>query len=497
MSIADTLYTAAAVRELDRRAIEEHQIPGIVLMKRAGAAALADLLERWPLTTNICVLCGGGNNGGDGYIIAALARQRGMTAQVLQLAASEKLRGDALRAYRFASDAGVQIKPFAGGLDSDADVIVDALLGTGVAGQVRPAYAEAIRAINRVGKPVLAVDIPSGLCSDTGAARGEVVSADLTATFIGMKIGLFTGRGPAFCGEVVFHDLDVPPAVYSGGAEAALRLNLPALMTAWPPRQRDAHKGKYGHVLVIGGDSGFGGAAAMAAEAALRVGAGLVGVATRSAHVAAMLARRPELMVKPVESGQALEPLLVGPTVLVVGPGLGRSAWSEQVLQQAINAQLPMVVDADALNILGAGHVGKDTDMSRWVLTPHPGEAARLLDTDNAAIQRDRPAACRALQQRYPGVVLLKGAGTLIATDDGALTLCPYGNPGMAAGGMGDILAGVIGGLLAQGLDARYATQLGACVHAAAADRVAASAGERGMLATDLLAPLAALVNGR
>lgn len=497
VDISNRLYSANEVRELDRRAIEDGGMPGIALMKRAGAAAFTELQRRWPAANNITVLCGGGNNGGDGYIIAALARQRGLSVTLLQLAAEEKLSGDARLAWRFACQADVSMAPFKGAIDGNDGPIVDALLGTGVRGEVREHYRQAIVAMNESGRPVLAVDIPSGLCSDTGAVRGCAVAADVTVTFIGMKSGLLTGRGPAVCGDLVFRALDVPEQIYNTVPMAAERLDLTTLLAALPRRERDAHKGKYGHVLVIGGDTGFGGAAAMAAEAALRVGAGLVGVATRPGHVSALLARRPELMVKPIDSGQALEPLLTGPTVLVVGPGLGRSPWSEQVLQQAINANIPMVIDADALNILSDGRVGVGADSRSWVLTPHPGEAARLLGVSNDEVQRDRFAACRAIQQRYPGTVLLKGAGTLISSGAGPLSLCPYGNPGMASGGMGDVLAGIIGGLMAQGLDAQLAAQLGACLHGVAADRVAAEFGERGMMATDLLAPLRRLVNGQ
>ncbi len=523
MNISDRLYSAESVRELDRRAIEDHGMPGIALMKHAGEAAFDEMLARWSKPRHITVLCGGGNNGGDGYIIAALAQQRDLSVTVLQLAAADKLQGDAQRAWQFACDAGVSMSTFEGQLpelhsalstddgaqdplaqDSLAkaatdsgEIIVDAMLGTGITGEVRTAYAQAIDAINQSGLPVLAVDIPSGLCSDTGAVRGTAVAADITVTFIGMKVGLLTGRGPALCGELRYYDLDVPRQVFEDMPVTAQRLDLHDLMALLPRRERDAHKGKFGHVLVIGGDEGFGGAAAMAAEAALRVGAGLVSVATRSSHVSALLARRPELMVKPVDSGQQLEPVLDGPSVLVIGPGLGRSPWSEQVLQQAIKSGLPMVVDADALNIINEGRVGVGADSSAWVLTPHPGEAARLLNISNAQIQEDRIAACHGIQQRFRCTVLLKGAGTLISAGGDTLALCPYGNPGMATGGMGDVLAGVIGGLLAQGLSAEQATQLGACLHGMAADRVATKSGERGMMATDLLEPLQRLVNGK
>ncbi len=516
VDISDRLYTAEMVRELDRRAIKDHGMPGITLMKHAGAAALQSLLARWPRACRLTVICGGGNNGGDGYIIAALARQRGLLVKVLQLVPADKLTGDARRAWQFACQADVPMAAFQGTIDNpdaidvdnvdvDVDVdaagegggevIVDALLGTGIRGQVRENYVQAIEAINQSASPVVAIDIPSGLCSDTGAVRGVAVMAELTVTFIGMKAGLLTGQGPAVCGDISYHDLNVPLQVFEDMPVSAQRLNLSDLMKQLPRRDRDAHKGKFGHVLVIGGDEGFGGAAAMAAEAALRVGAGLVGVATRSCHVSALLARRPELMVKPVDSGQQLEPLLAAPSVLVIGPGLGRSPWSEQVLQQAINSGIPMVVDADALNIICEGRVGAGADTRNWVLTPHPGEAARLLNISNAEIQADRFGACKALQQAFHGTVLLKGAGTLISSGKEMLTLCPYGNPGMATGGMGDVLAGIIGGLLAQGLSADQAAQLGACLHGAAADCIADECGERGMMATDLLVPLQRLVN--
>ncbi|MBQ0718776.1 MAG: NAD(P)H-hydrate dehydratase [Gammaproteobacteria bacterium] len=534
IKISNRLYTAQAVRELDRRAIEEQGIAGIVLMKRAGRAALDALLARWPAPEKITVFCGGGNNGGDGYIMAGLAQQMLIPVEIVQLADAQKLKGDARRAWAFASEAGVAMRSWqsysrsdsASNTNSDSPtetqfasgIVVDALLGTGMSGEVRGDYRQAIEHIHQLGSPVLSADIPSGLCSDTGAVLGVAVQADITVSFIGIKVGLLTGRGPALAGDVLYRDLGVPEVVYgdavanSAAAQeplpvAAERLQLDTLLAAFPQRERDAHKGRFGHVLVIGGDKGYGGAVAMAAEAALRVGAGLVSVATRPEHVPALLARRPELMVKGVASGQELEPHLEGPTLIVIGPGLGRSPWSEQMLQKAIGSGLPMVVDADALNILSEGRVGAGADASNWVLTPHPGEAARLLACSNGDIQADRLAACRNIAAKYSATVLLKGAGTLISgapvkseKEGGAvlpLWLCPYGNPGMASGGMGDVLAGIIGGLLAQGLNASMATCLGACLHSVAADRAAGEHGEKGLLASDLFVPLRHLVNAR
>jgi ADP-dependent NAD(P)H-hydrate dehydratase / NAD(P)H-hydrate epimerase len=493
---ATALYTAAQTRALDRCASEEHGLPGIVLMKRAGAGALAELRRRWPAARALTVLCGGGNNGGDGYIVAALARQRGLSARVVALADPQGLAGDAALACRFAVAAGVPVAPWDGAAALDGDVLVDALLGTGITRPVTGAYAEAIAALNAAPAPVLAIDIPSGLHADTGAELGVAVRAAATVTFIGRKLGLYTGRGPACAGDLVFNSLEVPAAVYAQIAATAELLDLAGLVGLLPARARDAHKGQFGHLMVIGGDRGFGGAALLAAEAAARTGAGLVSVATHPEHAASFLARRPELMVKGVPSGQELEPLLAAPSVLVVGPGLGRSPWAEQMLQQALAAERPMVLDADALNLLAGGRFGREFTGRRWVLTPHPGEAARLLSVDNAGIQRDRPGACRQLQHRFGGAVLLKGAGTLIADPEGRLGVCPYGNPGMASGGMGDVLSGVIGALLAQGLDPGSAARLGACLHGRAADLAAAADGERGLLATDLPDRIRKLLNG-
>ena len=271
-------------------------------------------------------------------------------------------------------------------------------------------------------------------------------------------------------------------------------LDLKKLLHFLPPRERTAHKGMFGHVMIIGGDKGMGGAVAMAAEASARTGAGLTSAATRPEHVAAILARRPEIMVTGVSSGQELEPLLARPSLLVVGPGLGRSAWSEQMLQQATLCGLPLVLDADGLNILAAGRVVRESKRDSRILTPHPAEAARLLGVTTADIQQDRTAAAQALQERYGGVIVLKGAGTLVCGLEGTVDICMGGNPGMASGGMGDVLSGIIGSLLAQGLALFDAARLGVCLHAEAAD-IAAKQGERGLLASDLIAQLPKLVN--
>lgn len=491
-----SLYTASDVYALDAAAIAGG-IPSIQLMKRAGRAAFDLLVERFPAAEQISIYCGGGKNGGDGYVLAALAAQRLLPVQVIQLTAPDKLTGEARQAYDFALQEGVTMAPFAQASAPTSGVIVDALLGIGLRGAPMAEFAAAIEQINQTALPVLALDIPSGLNADTGAVAGVAVAAKLTITFIATKRGLLTGRGAALTCELVLANLDVPAVTYNAVAPSAERLALNELVSLLAPRAADAHKGDFGHVMVIGGDTGYGGAALMAAEAAARTGAGKVSVATRPEHVAAILARRPEVMACGVVSGQELEPLLANPTLLVVGPGLGRTPWSEQMLQQAIKSGLPLVLDADALNILAEGRVvplAAHQQHKPWLLTPHPAEAARLLGITTAEVQADRFAAVRAISARYNASVILKGAGSLVASVDGLIGVVTDGNPGMASGGMGDVLSGIVGALMAQGLGTHDAARLGAVVHACAADLAAEDLGQRSLLATDLIPYLGQLL---
>lgn len=489
---SNALYTAAEAYAIDAAAIASG-IPSIQLMKRAGRAAFELVRERFANAPLVSIYAGGGNNGGDGYVLAGLLAQRRHEVQVITLVEPDQLKGDARLAYEFAVQEGAAVNGF--GATPTEGIIVDALLGIGLRGEVRAEFAAAIEQINASGLPVVALDIPSGLQADTGALAGPVVHAQVTLTYIGINQGLLTGRGPAVCGEVVLDSLDIPNAAFTATAPSVERLHLNELINLLAPRAADAHKGDFGHVMVIGGDTGFGGAALMAAEAAARTGAGLVSIATRPEHIPAILARRPEIMACGVVSGQELEPLLARPTVLVVGPGLGRSPWSEQMLQQAVKTGLPLVLDADALNILAAGRViPSSVARGNWLLTPHPAEAARLLGQTTAEVQADRFAAVRALQSRYNASVILKGAGSLVASGVGSIGIVTDGNPGMATGGMGDVLCGILGGLIAQGLTLDDAARLGAVVHACAADLAADEHGQRSLLATDLIPYLGELL---
>ncbi|WP_295803347.1 NAD(P)H-hydrate dehydratase [uncultured Microbulbifer sp.] len=488
------LYRAATVRQLDQLVIGQQQIPGLVLMKRAGRAAFECLRQRWPDLGALQVFCGGGNNGGDGYVIAALAAQRQLPVTVYVGVAAEKLQGEALDAYRFAEQEGVRFVSDLADLPpvEKHTVLVDALLGTGFSGALREPVQSAVACINKAAAPVLAVDIPSGLNADTGAAD-EAVRADATVTFIGRKAGLYLGRGPALTGEVVFDDLGAKPDVYRQVAPVLNRFD-GASLERLPTRAVDSFKNHFGHVMVVGGDHGFGGAALMASEAAARTGAGLVSLASRPEHVAAALTRVPEVMAHPVVSGQELEPLLEIPSVIAVGPGLGQSPWSEQLLARAGRAAAPLVLDADALNILAGGRVLAGVRRDDWVLTPHVGEAARLLGISTAEVMADRVAAAQAIQQKFSGVVILKGAGTLVAHAEG-VDLINSGNPGMASGGMGDLLTGVTAALIGQGMALPAAARLAVWLHGEAGNLAAAEGGQRGLLATDLLPHIRRLVD--
>jgi ADP-dependent NAD(P)H-hydrate dehydratase / NAD(P)H-hydrate epimerase len=461
------LYSAAQVRALDARLIAAGT-SGFELMSRAAHGLWRALRRRWPDAGAVTVLAGRGNNAGDGYLLAALAQRAGWRVRVLALGGPGQLQGDAARARDEAQGAGVAVQTWSECAALEG-VVVDALLGTGLRGAVREPYAQAIRQLNASGAPVLAVDIPSGLCADSGQVLGVAVRAQLTVTLIGLKVGLFTGAALDWVGELAYDDLQADPQLVASQAFVARRLaggSLPRL----PARPRTVHKGQLGHVLVVGGDRGYAGAALLAAQSALRGGAGMVSLASRGEHLAAAQARLPEVMSAAVASANQLLLLGSAASVWVVGPGLGQGAWGRSLLSAAAAATVPQVWDADALNLLASGAVDLPAGC---VITPHPGEAARLLGVSTAEVQADRPAAALQLAQRYQAVCVLKGAGTLVADPDGSLLLCDRGHPAMAGAGLGDVLAGLIGALLGQGLAPLAAANLAVWLHARAGEVLA------------------------
>ena len=490
-ALPTNLYRGSQVKILDRTVIEQHQVSGASLMTHAGRSAYQLLKQCWPEARSIAVMCGVGNNAGDGYVLARAAHEAGLQVSVFQVGERSRLPDDALNASQVMQKVGCELHSYEGQSLFDFDVVVDALLGIGINGEVKDLWHSAIEAINMSKVPVLAIDIPSGLHPDVGLALGIAVRATHTITYIGLKQGLFTAQGPEYAGEVHFEDLEVPKAVYDTLVPSSYLMHYHHdRQRHLKPRRRSAYKGQFGHVLVVGGDNGMSGAAQMAATAAARCGAGLISVASRSRHAVLLANQQPELMCHGVETVQELEPLIHKASVIAIGPGLGQGEWAQQLVQRALDAPQPLILDADALNLLAKKPVAR----GNWILTPHPGEAARLLNCSVAEVESDRFHAIRELQKKYRGIVVLKGAGSLIIGENERIYICGDGNPGMASGGMGDVLTGIIAGLKAQNMDPLQAAQVGVCLHGAAGD-AAAIEGERGMLASDLYPHIRRLAN--
>lgn len=485
------LYTAAACRAIDAGAMAPQKSGGMglhgnVLMRRAAQFALDTLGSLCPRIPGITVVCGKGNNAGDGYWLAYLAQRVGIPVQIVAVSPTEQLSGDALGAWKQAEVAGLAVE----GTEATVryPIIVDALLGTGGRGEPRPAYAQAIGEINRADAFVLSLDLPSGLNADTGEAD-LAVQADATVSFISRNIGLYTGRGPQLCGQRFHSDLGVPEALAQQHPYVPLRFWRSALLPQVPV---DAYKHQRGHVVIVGGCKGMGGAVILAAEAALRSGAGLVTVATDASNVAGLQARVPEVMwVDPTghTSEQTLAQVLEGADVVVLGPGLGRSDWAEAVLVSLVGYRGAMLVDADGLFWLT-----RYQQQSRQIagggplyLTPHSGEAATLLGCSVAEIASDRLGALSDLARRYDAVSLIKGPGTVMG-DGQDHAICGHGNPGMATAGMGDVLAGLAGSLIAQHLQDRLSAFYAAVLlHSAAGDLTAEDLGMRPLTASAVI----------
>lgn len=479
------------------------------MMRRAGRAVFEQMLAGWPGITRLSICCGKGNNAGDGYVVARLALEQGFEVELIQIGDQGALTGDAATARDEALALGLNItRTEDGGYQPRGELLVDALLGTGLSGAARGAYARLIEQMNRSGRPVVAVDVPSGVLADTGSAPGPAVRATLTVTFIGRKIGLHTGAGAALAGRIHYADLGVGDEVRRQVVGIPwLRFDELVADRGLPRRDPNSYKQALGHLVVAGGDESMGGAPLMAAEAALRAGAGMVTVLTRGIHRNAMLARRPELMVVDAADETLRDEVLTRADVLLVGPGLGRGSWGEALLAGALAAGKPMVIDADGLFLLaerGELSAGAESESRAWVLTPHTGEAATLLGCSIQDVQADRIEAARRLVKKTGAVSVLKGAGSVIAWSAGEQPcragICAHGNPGMATAGMGDVLAGIVGGLLAQlkATPPRQAVEdaglLGTCLHSLAADRAARRLGEATLLATDILSDMGELL---
>ncbi len=490
-----TLYTCQQVKSLDQLAMKHYSLLPYELMDRAAQAALRVLHHHWHKHHRIAIVCGQGNNGGDGYVLARLAKQKDWFVNVYDVSPQE-FTGRSPEAQEAREDwiaSGGVIHPIPSVFTEE--LIVDALLGTGAHFPVAPLFAQAIEAINQSHKAVFALDIPSGLNGDTGCIEGPVVKADVTLTFVGLKMGLVSHQGNDVVGKLEFDHLGLEDSLIAKIPPAAYRIDYASLENVVPHRLLSANKGNQGHVLIVGaGKAQYGGSVCLAGEAALRAGAGLVSVIVapesliRSAHAPL------ELMMTACEEPKEAKDFFERATVLVLGPGLSQSPWGEKwfhyTLSQAMARGVPIVIDADGLNWLSKC----PQKVENAVFTPHPGEAARLLNTTVESIQHNRLENAKIIQDKLGGTVVLKGAGTVIINAQQKAYVLAGGFPALATGGTGDVLSGVMGALLAQGMNASEAAQLSVCVHALAA-KEQQKQGIRGMMASDLLPAIRRLLN--
>ncbi|MBE9568737.1 MAG: NAD(P)H-hydrate dehydratase [Proteobacteria bacterium] len=504
--LPEKLYSVDSVVRLEQIAIQQYSIPAYTLMKRAGKAVFDVIQKNYSQHENILVLCGAGNNAGDGYVVATLAKQAGYPVRIVSLIDPVRLKNEALQAYsdwqqlETGNDADLTdaYKTDADKADlsliDKADLIVDALLGTGLRREVSSEWAEWINTVNQANKPVIAVDIPSGLVADTGVVAGSAIKADITVCFIGLKQGMFTAQAKDVCGDIVFDDLGLTDDIYSQ-VEADADLLTSVDYSLLPERKQASNKGSFGHVLIVGGNKSMPGAIILAARSALRTGAGLVTIVTVAENLTAICSAVPEAMIKTCSSediaGVLPDAFVAGITHIAIGMGLGQDEWSLALLQYCVRLNKPMLIDADGLNLIANEDI---TITSPLVITPHPGEAARLLSTattvvSSGDIQQDRFDAIRKLYQLFSEsescVVVLKGSGSLIFDGDD-MNVCSLGNAAMAAPGMGDVLSGIIIALMAQGIKPGDAAELGVCLHASAASSFTENK-TRGLLASDVI----------
>jgi len=532
--------TADEMREMDRATIEDIGVPGVVLMERAGLGVFQRIVEYaarsagqgqgedlgldttssregavWSLVANlrVAVLCGAGNNGGDGYVVARHLHLAGARVTVFLLAAEDRIRGDARVNYDVARRLSIPCEPV---LDDEAaaalaprlteqDCLVDALLGTGLSSDVRGRYRTVIDAMNASGAWTVAVDLPSGLAADTGQPLGLAVRADATVTFGCPKLGLVGHPGVEWCGDLTVVDIGIPRAVVAQVGPMCHVLEESDVAPSLPRRPAGGHKGTFGHVLCVAGSVGKSGAAVLAARGAARVGAGLVTVAAPEGALPAIMAHSVETMGasyrvdegSPLGAVERLSELARGKSAILVGPGIPTGPTMLEVLRDFLaDRTVPVVLDADALNLLARAPQYLQEASAPVVITPHPGEMARLLGSDVRSVQADRVATAREAAARFGVQVVLKGARTVIASPAGEAFVNPTGNPGMGSGGMGDVLGGILAGLLAQGADVEPAIRMGVYLHGLAGDRAAVRLGQHGLLAGDLLAEVPAVLAG-
>ncbi|MBK5273774.1 MAG: NAD(P)H-hydrate dehydratase [Desulfuromonadales bacterium] len=498
------VVTAHTMQEIDRRAIDEFGIPGFVLMENAGRCSVDVIISEFGSTGKAAIIAGKGNNGGDGFVIARLLSQAGWEVAVYVLSDRSRISGDAAVNLEklpqsmvvYCPDEG-QFQALYGDEIAQVKVIVDAMLGTGLRSDVSGVYLEAIELINASDRPVVAVDIPSGIHGTTGRVLGNAVRADITVTFAIAKLGHILYPGEEYTGKLVIADIGIPPQLMED-SPGYKRLNVESIRPMLRRRDRQAHKGDFGHCLIIAGSPGKTGAAALAANSAVRAGAGLVTLAVAESlhHIIEIKTTEAMSVALPDSNSgyltssafQTIEKLLPGKDALAVGPGLDRRPGTTALVQTIVESvSLPIVIDADGLYALAEDiSVLRRKKSADIILTPHPGEMARLLGTSIPDVEAIRFLVAQEFARKYGVYLVLKGARTIIVAPDGTVAINGSGNPGMATGGMGDVLTGIIVALLGQHYSAWDACRLGVFIHGYAADLVAEQKGEIGMCATDV-----------
>lgn len=482
-------YLSKQIKGYEEQAVHATGADLYTLMQRAAEAVFCC----WKTfnAKQTLVITGNGNNAGDGYEVARLIKQADRHVVVCAINPNKALSGDAAKAQKQWIDAGGEICNFSADALDECDVIIDALLGTGLENTVRDNVATIIKAVNESTKPILSIDVPSGINADTGCPQGTAIMATKTMTLVGIKQGLTTTKGKQHAGQLYFDELGIGEQFMKLATPSAQIINIDSFKPL-PERSVSSHKGSHGKLLCIGGNHGSAGAIRLSAESGLRSGAGMVKVYTHEHAVLPVSIGRPELMV----TSEHLDDALAWSTCVVIGPGLGQDEWAQKTFEQAIRYcqqnNIPTVIDADALNLLAKQ--SSSHKLNNTVLTPHPAEAARLLNLTTSEVESDRFYYARQCATNFAATSILKGAGTLIDNTEHTW-ICENGNPGLAVGGSGDVLSGIIGALMAQGLNTSEAACYGVVLHAKAGDRACEQSGQRGMLASDLFAHVRALIN--
>jgi ADP-dependent NAD(P)H-hydrate dehydratase / NAD(P)H-hydrate epimerase len=501
------VVTAEQMREMDRLTIQKYGTQSLTLMERAGAAVVKAIVERFaePASKGVLIVAGKGNNGGDGFVVGRLLRQQRVPCEIALLAKRNEISSDAahnLEAYLTAGGKLVDIDADRLALLNDSiagkGLLVDAILGTGTKNEIRGIYAEAIRAMNQSGLPIVAIDIPSGLDADKGTPLGACVQAAMTVALAYPKLGQVIHPGLEHVGELVVADIGIEPAAVTEVAPSAVLLTLEGVRPLVPVRKPDSHKGTYGHVVVIAGSRGKTGAAILASRACMRAGAGLTTLAAPRSLNDIFAGALIEVMTEPLRDTAEEEiesltddewrRLLERKTVALFGPGIGVTDCTRNNLRWLLrHLSIPWVIDADGLNNLALDLDRLRKARTAPILTPHPGEMGRLIGKDAASVNKDRIGVARTFAIEHRCYVVLKGARTVLATPAGKISINPTGNPGMASGGMGDVLAGILTALLAQSLSPEEAMKLAVYLHGFVADRIAAERGMLGMIASDII----------